>query len=214
MYSLKLLPTLLFVLTHCSILWAQVSQETLLCQKQYEAAEKVQLQEGPCWQKIEYPWFRILAPAELKKSTGWKDDSGEIYHSENLSLFIAFGLHAGGGGGGLRAINYTEQAITLDGENVWMWFFEKPHDEYKYAAGALFRYEYPKGVNENSFTIRLYSKNTEVKYLAEKIFLSVKFIEVKPASAQTKPAKANGNPIKPVQRKKPLRSIKVKPKRR
>jgi hypothetical protein len=203
----KLLLQLLFIPFCCLFLKAQGTERKADCQKQYAGSELAEPKESQCWQKIEFKEFNFLVPSELKKNTGWKYDSGyEGYRSDDLSLSIEFGLLAGGGGGSYGAVNYNEKAIIFDGENVWMWSYETPSEtyEYKYHAGALFKYNYPKGVNENSFTIRLSSKSTNIKSLAEKIFMSVKFVAPKPVPEKPKPiSEVNGKRSKKPRAKSP-----------
>jgi hypothetical protein len=198
------------------------------CHKQYANPALTEIQVGTCWQKLELAEFTLYAPVELKSWSGRKyDNETDSYTSSELYLQIGYGSAAPTNYAkyeskyGIGVINYSDKVVTVDGEAVWLWFYETPNTADKFRYNALARYRCYEKERENTFTLALYSKTIDIKVLAEKVFTSLRFTnrkepvpvqpDAKGADAVAKPAlnlppkgraRSRPKPKKPTKRRK------------
>jgi hypothetical protein len=126
------------------------------------------------WQEIKlFNKFSFYIPPSLKKKE-FKGIHGVDYDfiDENLSLNIDTDLAAGYPTFEKQYPSYWEKYVWIDGAFAWIWSFE--HDGvYKYETSVLFQFK--NNNRDDLFGMYLFSKDKDIKEMAEKIFKSVQF---------------------------------------
>jgi len=164
----------LFIITISFIgVFAQKPQQKTKSSEEIEVAKPINPDEYKDWQKIETKCFSIYAPKELKQKKVKCIDSAfcDDFVSENLVLGVDINVDAGYATFEKEYPSYSEKYIWIDGAFAWIWSYEDK-GEYKYNSGVIYRFREDSNYR---IGVYLYSKDTNIKEMAEKIFRSIKF---------------------------------------
>jgi hypothetical protein len=125
------------------------------------------------WQKVEFSPFSFYVPKELKRSKLMAYDLGYYrYESDNLVLDIATGKNAFPPSRERGFANYSHRSEVVNGAAAWIWHYDLEDGRFTHGAGARF---VAGGPEKDALTITLLSKVGDLKEVAEKVFMSVRF---------------------------------------
>jgi hypothetical protein len=125
------------------------------------------------WHKVKSNFFTFYVPTSLmEKKVKCIEGGCYTFENENLSLNIDINYDAGYPTFEKQYPSYSEKFVYIDNALVWIWSFDHT-GIYKYESSGLFQFK--KKDRDYRFGMYLFSKDKDIKEIAEMIFKSVQF---------------------------------------
>jgi len=172
----KIINLIIFLVIGTSLSIAQENEIKSEQRVSIETIKEIRSKEYKDWQKINLSNLSFYAPKELiPKKPNCYDSNCYTFESKDLFLSIDISSAVGYPISAKKLPGFSEKIIKVDKAFGAIWYFKENEETdpiYKYKSGVLFRFA---DNSDYKIGISIFSKNEDIKEIAEKMFKSVKF---------------------------------------